>query len=414
MRRTVKALCSEALADVSGPSDTELGERFIRLSACQVVVNGTAPEWIQLVPAGDEITALDGRKFKNTDPAAVVARFNKHPLDIPLDWEHATEVKAPKGEMAPAAGWIKELEVRAGSIWARIEWTARGSASVCSKEYKYVSPAFTHDKTGKVHEIASAALTNHPALVLKALARAQQDQDTATASATHGESDMDKELMAILGLKPETSKEDLYSHVKGLVKMSKKSKFKDDEKGDEKNDGGFDDDEKGGEKPIPDKCAYEAKIAELETSLASAKAAQPSLANYVPRADYELVTAQCSALQAEKQAEKDAAHKAQVDNEIDGATKAGKITPATVGFYRSQCSTEAGLQTFRDFLKVAPVVAPDNVVAGTAPARAGRGKKVLCAQERDMIAKMGLTEEEYLGGSDINDPRFGDSAEDND
>ena len=40
-----------------------------RLATCQVqLTSGDAPEWIELVPAGRNINALDGRKFTNPSP----------------------------------------------------------------------------------------------------------------------------------------------------------------------------------------------------------------------------------------------------------------------------------------------------------------------------------------------------------
>jgi phage I-like protein len=31
-------------------------------------------------------------------------------VDLPIDWEHATELRAPQGERADAAGWLSRLE----------------------------------------------------------------------------------------------------------------------------------------------------------------------------------------------------------------------------------------------------------------------------------------------------------------
>ena len=74
------------------------------LVLCQVVAVSGAPEWIQLVPAGDKIEALDGRTFGNSEPQSIVDAFNDDPRDVAVDWEHASEIKAPNGDQAPAAG----------------------------------------------------------------------------------------------------------------------------------------------------------------------------------------------------------------------------------------------------------------------------------------------------------------------
>ena len=61
----------------------------------------TAPDWILLVPAGD-IRTRDGRAFSNRKPELAVAAFLAERKDIPVDYEHATHLRAPKGQSAPA------------------------------------------------------------------------------------------------------------------------------------------------------------------------------------------------------------------------------------------------------------------------------------------------------------------------
>src|SRR5690606_8247818 len=86
------------------------------------------PEWRVLVPAPDAdgvIKGIDGRWWRNANPAAVAASFDR---PIPVDISHATELRVPRGEDAPAVGWIEELRVNDdGSISGRIEWTEHGS-----------------------------------------------------------------------------------------------------------------------------------------------------------------------------------------------------------------------------------------------------------------------------------------------
>ncbi|HAJ7750972.1 TPA: peptidase, partial [Escherichia coli] len=55
------------------------------------------PEWLELVPAG-EFTGRDGRTWINRNPHEVVARSSD--IKIPVDIEHATEIKGPRGEDA--------------------------------------------------------------------------------------------------------------------------------------------------------------------------------------------------------------------------------------------------------------------------------------------------------------------------
>ncbi len=101
------------------------------------------PEWIMLIPAG-RIEAVDGRVFINGVPEAIVAAFQRHGLELPIDINHKMELM-PAGEEAPAMGWITALEVREGAIWARVEWTPRGARALKDREYRYISAAIEGD-----------------------------------------------------------------------------------------------------------------------------------------------------------------------------------------------------------------------------------------------------------------------------
>jgi Mu-like prophage I protein len=147
------------------------------LSSFAIAINDNEPpEWIELIPAG-KFSAVDGRgPFENDDPDSIIAAsVAKMPqVGLVLDYDHSTDLAAPEGRPAPAAGWLKQFKVEHGSILARIEWTADAAEAVKAKKYRYVSPVFEHSKEGKVERILRAALTNNPALInLPALARAE-------------------------------------------------------------------------------------------------------------------------------------------------------------------------------------------------------------------------------------------------
>lgn len=136
-------------------------------------------QWVLLLRSGVN-AARDGRMFSVPDVGAVTLASRRYAgaTDIVVDFEHQTDLARTNGQPAPAAGWIKELVVRGGAIWARIEWTARAAAMIEAREYRYVSPTLRLDPgTGKVLSVIRAALTNHPALDLIALATAQNGSD---------------------------------------------------------------------------------------------------------------------------------------------------------------------------------------------------------------------------------------------
>lgn len=133
-------------------------------------------EWIELMPAG-RFSAVDGRgPFINEDPERVVAASmaKMPPAGLVVDYDHATDLAAPEGRPAPAAGWLKEFKVKGGAILARVEWTREAAAALREKKYRYISPVFEHDQDGRVERILRAALVNNPALInLPALAAAE-------------------------------------------------------------------------------------------------------------------------------------------------------------------------------------------------------------------------------------------------
>nr|DAW57492.1 MAG TPA: hypothetical protein [Caudoviricetes sp.] len=92
--------------------------------------------------------------------------FDKRKLDLVIDYEHQTL----SGEIAPAAGWIKELFIKDNALYGRVSWTTRAKEFIKNGEYKYLSPVYDFmgidEKTGAWQgcTLHSAALTNKPFL----------------------------------------------------------------------------------------------------------------------------------------------------------------------------------------------------------------------------------------------------------
>lgn len=121
-------------------------------------------------------------------------------------------------------------------------------------------------------------------------------------------------------------------------------------------------------------------------------AATPSLDRFVPRADHDALLAR--AANAEKALkDRDAAdHKAAVDAAIDGALKAGKITPATVEYHTAMCADSAGLERFKQFVGAAAVIAGDGKPEKKTPGTTGTA---LNAEERAICEATGVTPEDF-------------------
>jgi phage I-like protein len=312
-----------------------------RLALCFELPTGSAPDKVQLIPAPDAFGIVRGRDGRNwvwdaDAQQSVLAAHAERAVDIVIDRNHSTELRAPKGDESPAAGWLKTLEVRAdGSLWAPALWTPRGRNELEANEYRYLSPVFDYDpQSGRIARLVSVGLTNKPNLHLQAL---NQESPMKLAAA----------ICAALGLAA-TATED-----EGVT-----------------------------------------AIAKLKGDLATASnSQQPSLDRFVPRSDYDAVVARAN--NAEQQlVKRDAdAHKAAVDAAIDAATKAGKISPGAVDYHRASCSDQAGLERFQKFVGAAPVIAPDTDLDKK---KADASNTALNADEKRVCELMGITSEQFI------------------
>jgi phage I-like protein len=170
----------------------------------------SVPEEAHLLPAG-EFRATDGRprelKAWRLDEAAaqaVIARAAAKSNDTLIDFEHQSLHAEWNGQPAPAAGWFRELQWRAGGLFAAgIRWTDRARKMIASREYRYISAVFNYlPSTGEVLEIISVALTNTPALDgLEALVTARKTYPQGDD--TQEETDMADEASRLAALTAE-------------------------------------------------------------------------------------------------------------------------------------------------------------------------------------------------------------------
>jgi len=139
---------------------------------------GPAPEWVMI--------ARTGRWHGHCQGAEVVTaahlssaldyfrrHYAAHGAELPIDYHHAS-VLASEGRVAkaPAAGWIRDMELRAGGteLWARVLWTAEAAAEVAARQFRYLSPVFLFGRPDRVTGepvpmmVHSVALTNTPFL----------------------------------------------------------------------------------------------------------------------------------------------------------------------------------------------------------------------------------------------------------
>ena len=297
------------------------------------------------MPAGEVVMGRDGRAWRNRNPQALVSEFDSRNMDLVIDWEHATEHRAPNGQDAPAAGWVKELAVRDGAVWGRVEWTEKATAQLQRKEYRYLSPVFlfTRDEN-QIVRLTSAGLTNQPNLELTALNQQTHQEEFPVW----------KDLLKKLGL-PEDATE----------------------------------------------AQAIAALNQIQADLDTAKnrEANPSLDKYVPRADFD--QAQQRAANAEqtlntlKKEREDEA----IETAINQALEDGKIAPATVDYHKAQCRSEGGLERFKTFVESSPAITGDS---GLGDRKVPGADKALNAETLKIAGMMGNSEEDLKKYGEVN------------
>ena len=182
------------------------------LQILRATIGDAAPEWFQVIPAGEVL--IEGEKPAIMDKASaalVMRHFEGMMHDMVIDYEHQTL----SGQKAPAAGWIKALEWREGDgLWAKSEWTAEAAEYIKNKEYRYFSPVFFVRKSDrKVVELYNVALTNQPRMMnIRALA-AKYTIDNQKK----GGNIMIEKLKKLLGLADDAAEETVVEKVEAVV-----------------------------------------------------------------------------------------------------------------------------------------------------------------------------------------------------
>jgi phage I-like protein len=302
----------------------------------ELPADGSVPAEIELIQAGQQLVGRDGRAWINDNPQGVVDSLLSRGVDLVVDFEHATELKAPNGDQAPAAGWVNGYEVRAGgAVWGKVSWTPRGQEAVANREYRYLSPVLIYEKaTGRVKSLSSIGLVNKPNLFNRAL------------NSQQGETIMWKQLLALLALAETATEEQAMNAVKKLQ-------------------------------------------GDLQTALNRAET--PSLDKFVPRADYDAAVSRAANAEQKIKAQEAATLETAINAEVDAALKAGKITPATKGFYVAMCRQDGGLDQFRKFVEAAPVVGDPSGLDHQDP---NKGGKALNAEEAKIAGMFGNSAED--------------------
>ncbi|WP_202967145.1 phage protease [Candidatus Williamhamiltonella defendens] len=270
----------------------------------------------------------------------MVDAFQANQADLPIDIEHATELKAPRGDPAPAVGWIKGLEVRdGGAVWGWVEWNPQGRSLMEEKSYRYLSPVFTFDtKTKRILQLYSAGLTNQPNLHLTALNQRIQPAGEHVMT-------LPLALCTALGLSAQEAQA-----VSAIHQM----------------------------KTDKDKALN--------------SVSHPSLEKFVPRADHDAALNRAQAAEIRlREIEHKTLHQ-HIEDELEKALKTGAITPATVAYHRACCQQDGGLKRFREFLQCAPRMGEDTDWDKKAVNKQNRG---LSEEDKVACSSLGLDKDAF-------------------
>lgn len=167
-----------------------------------------APDWVNLLPGplGLPIRTGDGRgPYRVEDADRLIAESFAEADRLLIDENHATDLAAPRGEPAPARGWIVAMEARPDGIWGRVEWNGSGQALLADRAYRGISPVIMHDKAGVIRSILRASLVNRPNL--RGLTALNQEDRNAMAF-------MEK-LKEMLGLPAGATEDDIMAAIGG-------------------------------------------------------------------------------------------------------------------------------------------------------------------------------------------------------
>jgi len=306
--------------------------------------DGKAPEWVELIPAGPTVSGRDGRSWLFDDAAVdlVQSSFATRAIDLPIDWEHATQHRAAVGQDAPAGAWIKQLDARDGALWGQVEWTPRAALQVENREYRFLSPVFDYvpDNRRIVH-LVSAGLTNKPNFQLTALN--QEDLNTIVENTPV---QLPAALLALLGL-PETA--------------------------------------------TPEQAVTAAT--QLKATAQAINSEHANLERFVPRDDYNALLNRATNAEQKLDAFFKTEHAKAVELALTAATQSGKVTPATVEYHRAICQDLAGLERFKAYMEAAPIVADaSGLEHRLAPQQA---MTALNSEERAMCLQLGVDPIEF-------------------
>lgn len=329
---------------------------------------GENGRWIMLLPAGS-FSGRDGRGPYSVDSMDGMRRVIEATVqragttELVVDYDHQTQFSAVPGVggMAPAAGWIKQVEARPDGIYGLITWTEKAAQAIRAGEYRYISPVYHHDKTGKVLRLISAGLTNVPNLDLAAVAAsAQQTQQDTTM----------KSIALALGLPEDADENAILTAINSVLT---------------------------GNAAIAAAAglAGTAKPQEIVTAINSVRTATAAIdpAKYVP-------IEQVTALQSDLTSLRAAIEGDQAATAVNSAISEGRLAPALKDWGLAYHKKDAA--GFKAFIDASPVLTGVQR-ASAVPPGASDPNAGLTDSDLAVMSQMGLSREDFLNAKKTGD-----------
>lgn len=150
------------------------GRSVVALRAKLGVLPAGAPEsWVEMAYESEWKGHPSGEfAFTRDALASIVSLFDASAQPLPVTYGHPDH---SSGKPTPAAGWIREMQLRDGTdgaeLWGRIEWTSSAAEFIRAGEYRYCSVVVDFAPVDRASgepagpaEMYELALTNSPFL----------------------------------------------------------------------------------------------------------------------------------------------------------------------------------------------------------------------------------------------------------
>ncbi|WP_185843490.1 phage protease [Pseudoalteromonas luteoviolacea] len=366
------------LAVLSSQPTGPFGTAICKISDIEIDDNGVSPR-VQVLPDGFFKSSIDGRP-SDTEHGAwlmddIAWTMLKHYLnsrtnDLHFDYEHQTIFAEQNGKPAPASGWVApdafEYVPGQGVFALNVKWTPRASTAIRDDEYRYISPVFDYGPDGRPILFRHFALTNDPAID-------GMENVVALKTKTPGDKTMNEaqKLLKLLGVTVADGQEPTAEQYTTATTALKALKTKADE--------------------------TDSKTAQLKNAneqVAALKAAngnsQVDLTKWVPRADYDALAKETTALRTENST-------LSIEQQIEKAREEGRISNAETNYF-TQLGEQQGAAVLKTQLDArTPIAALKNqqTTTTTKTPPKGQGSGELDSADLAVLKASGLDPEAF-------------------